>query len=80
MKESTDPIRNRPAEKGTNNDPNIREESAYTGTQNNSDSQNGYEQANQHVTMSSMDDANLTDFDTDDNADATFDEIDKEDD
>ncbi len=78
MKHANEPARNRPTEEGRRNDPFVRDDSAIQpGVQTNSDSD--FDEENQDVTLSSMDDSNLTQFDIDDNADATFDEIDEED-
>ncbi|HUQ97153.1 MAG TPA: hypothetical protein VM010_05780 [Chitinophagaceae bacterium] len=66
--------RNRPSEEGRDNDPNIRDESALqpgisTVSPSNTDG------ANNKVTLSAMDGPELTDFDTDQNADANFDNV-----
>lgn len=68
--------RNRPSDEGRRNDPDIRDESAIQpGVQTVSPSST--DDANQNVTRSAMDGPELTDFDTDPNADPTFDEVDK---
>jgi hypothetical protein len=74
MTQKNDPARNRPTEEGRKNDPSVRDDSAIQpGVQTNSDSD--FDEANQNVTLSSMDDSNITEYDIDDDADATFDDI-----
>ena len=71
--------RNRPSEDGRRNDPDIRDESAIQpGVQTISPSST--DEADQKTTRSALDGPELTDFDTDPNADLTFDEVDKRDD
>jgi len=76
MKKATDPSRNRPEEKGRNNDPDLRDESAVppgTNTISNSD----YDDANQQITETAADDFRTTDQ-PDPNADRTYNEVDKD--
>lgn len=74
MDKDTDISRNRPSEEGRRNDPNIRDESAIQpGVNTNSESK--YDDNNQHVTKSAMDDQSLRQFDVDKNADPAFDDI-----
>ena len=69
--------RNRPTEEGRRNDPDIRDDSAIQpGVQTVSDS--NYDDNNQNVTSSGMSDGTLSEFDTDTNADKTFDEVDED--
>jgi hypothetical protein len=65
--------RNRPAEKGTNNDPNIRDEDARQGASTMSTSKT--DRASQELTKTSQDSFRET---TDDNADARFNDVDRE--
>ena len=75
MDKKHDLPRNRPTEEGRRNDPDIRDDSAIQpGVQTVSDS--SYDDNNQNVTSSSMSDGTISEFDTDDNADATFDDMD----
>jgi pyocin large subunit-like protein len=71
-----DPNRNTPTEKGRNNDPNLRDESAAQpgiSTVSNSD----YDEANEDLTKTAADDfREKNDFDP--NADRSFDETGKE--
>jgi hypothetical protein len=70
--------RNRPSEDGRRNDPELRDESAIQpGVQTISPSKT--DDANQETTRSAMDGPELTDFDTDPNADPSFDEVDRRD-
>ena len=69
--------RNRPTEEGRRNDPFVRDDSAIQpGVQTNSDSR--YDDDNQQVSRSAMGDSTLSEFDTDPNADPTFDQVDRE--
>lgn len=73
--------RNRPLEDGRRDDPDLRDESAIQpGVQTISPSKT--DPANQNTTRSAMDGPNpeLTDFDTDTNADPNFEDVDKRDD
>lgn len=71
--------RNQPTEEGRRNDPVIRDDSAIQpGVQTNSGSP--YDEDNQQVTRSAMGDSTLSEFDTDNNADPTFDQVDREED
>lgn len=77
MHSENDPKRNRPSGEGQDNDPNIRDETAtQPGVSTISPSNN--DSANQHPTRSALDGAESTEFDTDDNADATFDDMNEE--
>lgn len=70
MKNTTDPSRNRPEEKGRKNDPDLRDESAVppgTNTISNSD----YDDTNQHITETAADDFR-SDAGKDPNADRTY--------
>jgi hypothetical protein len=79
MSQQTDPKRNRPSSEGQDNDPNARDESAIQpGVSTISPS--GTDDANQRLTHSAMDGPTLSEFDTDAKADATFDDIDKDED
>lgn len=73
MSSEKDFKRNRPAEEGRANDPDIRDESAIQPGVN-TISESSTDDANQHLTRSALDGPELTQFDTDDKADATFDE------
>ena len=67
--------RNHPTEEGRRNDPGMRDDSAIQpGVQTVSDS--SYDDNNQNTTASSMTDGTISEFDTDENADATFDDMD----
>jgi hypothetical protein len=79
MDEEKDLKRNRPSDEGRRNDPDIRDESAIQpGVQTISSS--SYDDNNQHTTKSALDGPELTQFDTDANADPTLDEVDRRDD
>lgn len=68
--------RNRPAEEGRNNDPNIRDESAHqpgVSTMSQSDT----DDVNQQVTKTASDSFTSSEFGK--NADKTFDEVDNDD-
>ena len=79
MPEENEIKRNRPSNEGRRNDPDMRDESAIQpGVQTISPSST--DEANQNVTRSAMDGPELTDFNTDANADPTFDEVDRRDD
>ncbi len=72
MKENTEPDRNRPAEKGRSNDPDLRDESAEqpgSSTISSSDT----DEANQHLTKTAADNFR-TDDNEDDGADPAFDD------
>lgn len=72
MKEQTDPKRNRPADEGKQNDPNIRDESAVQpGVSTLSSSKN--DDVNQHLTRTASDDF-TEDSEGDEQADKRFDE------
>lgn len=74
MDKEKDFERNRPSREGRDNDPNIRDESAYQpGIQTNSPSCT--DDANESVTRSALDGPERVQFDTDDNSDPTFDTI-----
>ena len=76
MNHENDIKRNRPSGEGRDNDPNIRDESAMQpGISTISES--GTDDVNQRVTSSAMDGPELTAFDTDTNADPSFDDVDK---
>lgn len=69
--------RNRPTEEGRRNDPDIRDDSAIQpGVQTVSDSK--YDDDNQSITSSAMGSSTISEADTDNNADPTFDEVDRE--
>lgn len=71
---TTDPKRNTPTEKGRDNDPNLRDETAIqpgVSTVSNSD----YDNDNDELTRSAADDFRKED-DTDSHADPSFDEVD----
>lgn len=73
---NTDPKRQVPTEEGSNNDPNLRDESApQPGIETISNSD--YDDDNQELTRTAVDDFR-TDVDRDPNADKTFDEVDEE--
>ena len=73
---TTDPRRNQPTEKGRDNDPDLRDESAaQPGTSTVSDSK--YDDANQELTKTAADDFREDD-DSDPNAERSFDEVDEE--
>jgi hypothetical protein len=74
-KNATEPKRNEPAEKGRNNDPNIRDESAIQPGIN-TVSTSDYADDNQHLTKTAVDDFR-EDINNDPNADRTLDEADK---
>lgn len=70
-----DPRRNQPTEKGSNNDPDLRDESAAqpgTSTVSNSD----YDEDNEELTRTAADDFRKED-DTDPKADRSFDQTDE---
>ena len=74
MDEEKDIKRNRPSEEGRRNDPDIRDESAIQpGTSTISPSST--DATNQHVTKSALDGPERIPFDSDNNADPTFDTI-----
>lgn len=73
MDKHTDPHRDRPSDKGRNNDPFLRDETA-TPPGTNTVSPSKYDDANENVTRSAMDDQQLKDFDVDQNADPSFDQ------
>lgn len=71
---TTDPKRNTPTEKGRDNDPNLRDETAIqpgVSTVSNSD----YDNDNDELTRTAADDFRTED-DTDSHADPSFDEVD----
>jgi hypothetical protein len=73
---TTDPSRNKPTEAGKNDDPNLRDESAFqpgVSTVSNS----GYDDDNQELTKTAADDFREQN-DQDPNADRSFDEVDEE--
>ena len=73
-KDNTNIPPNIPTEEGRRNDPFIRDDSAIQpGVQTNSSSD--YDDANQRVTGSSMTDGTISEYDTDTNADPSFDDI-----
>lgn len=77
MQKANDPGRNRPTDTGKDQDPHVRDDSAFQpGIQTNSPS--GYDDDNQRVTRSAMDDNEQQDFDVDDKADAAFDDMDED--
>ena len=72
----TDPKRNKPADEGRDNDPNIRDESAFQpgmSTVSSSD----YDGDNEQLTKTAADDFR-EDVDRDKKADPAFDEIDRD--
>jgi hypothetical protein len=72
--EATDPRRNMPTEKGRNNDPNLRDESAIqpgVNTISNSD----YDEANEELTETAADDFREDDA-SEPTPDPSFDEVD----
>ncbi|MDB5209087.1 MAG: hypothetical protein JWR72_4162 [Flavisolibacter sp.] len=72
MTGNTDPRRNRPADEGKDNDPNIRDESALQpGVNTISSSEN--DDVNQHLTRTASDDFR-EDSEGDEKADKRFDE------
>jgi hypothetical protein len=74
MNDEKDIKRNRPSDDGRRNDPDIRDESAIQpGTPTISPSST--DDANQQVSRSALDGPERIEFDTDDNADPTFDTI-----
>jgi hypothetical protein len=74
MKQNTDPKRNKPADEGRKNDPDLRDESAIQpGTNTISDSET--DDANENLTETAKDDFRKND-DRDSRADRTFDEVD----
>lgn len=79
MNPETDPKRNKPSSEGRDNDPNARDESAIQPGVS-TISKSSTDDANQRITSSAMTGPELTEFDTDDNADAAFDSVDKDDD
>lgn len=69
--------RNRPSEEGRRNDPDIRDDSAIQpGVQTISESK--YDDDNQSVSSSAMGSSNISEADTRQDADPTFDEVDRE--
>ena len=75
MDKKHDVPRNRPTEEGRRNDPEVRDDSAIQpGVQTISDS--SYDDNNQNTTSSSMTDGTISEFDTEDNADPAFDDMD----
>lgn len=66
--------RNRPSNEGRANDPNMRDESAIQPGVS-TISQSSTDDANQRRTSSALDGPELTNFDTDANADPNFDEV-----
>jgi hypothetical protein len=74
-KNATEPKRNEPAEKGRNNDPNIRDESAIQPGIN-TVSTSDYADDNQRLTKTAVDNFR-EDINSDPNADRIFDEADK---
>lgn len=79
MNEDKDITRNRPSDEGRRNDPDMRDETAtQPGVQTISPSSG--DEANQAVTGSAMQGSETTQFDTDDRADPTLDDIDRRDD
>jgi hypothetical protein len=77
MSEKNDPARNRTSGgEAHDKDPLVRDESAQQpGISTISPSKN--DEANQHVTSSAMDGGELTNFDVDQSADPTFDQVDR---
>ena len=77
MSEKNDPARNRTSGgEAHDKDPLIRDESALQpGISTISPSKN--DEANQHVTSSAMDGGELTNFDVDQSADPSFDQVDR---
>ena len=74
MNQEKDMKRNRPADEGRDNDPDLRDESAIQpGTS--TISKSSTDDANQNVTRSALDGSEQTGFDTDTNADPAFDDI-----
>lgn len=72
---TTDPRRNTPTEEGTNNDPDLRDESAVQpGTSTISNSE--FDEENDQLTETAKDDFRTTDFDP--GPDRSFDETDEE--
>jgi hypothetical protein len=76
MDKEKDITRNRPSREGRDNDPNIRDESALQPGMN-TISPSGTDGANNQVTDSALGNAETTEFDTEPNADPTFDEVDR---
>jgi hypothetical protein len=76
MDQEKDIKRNRPSNIGRDNDPNIRDESGLQPGMN-TISPSGTDDANNQVTSSAMGNAETTEFDTEANADPTFDEVDR---
>ncbi len=72
MENTTDPKRNRPAEKGERNDPNIRDEDARQSDMN-TISSNDSADTNQHLTRTASD-SFREDSPGDEKADKRFDE------
>ena len=73
---TTDPKRNQPAEEGRDNDPNIRDESAFQPGMN-TVSDSDYDDENEQLTKTAADDFR-EDTGKDRNADRTYDEVDEE--
>lgn len=77
MKKEDDIARNRPTEEGRKNDPDIRDDSAIQpGVQTISDSK--YDDDNQSISSTAMGSSTISEADTDQSADPTFDEVDRE--
>lgn len=77
MKKEDNINRNRPTEEGRRNDPDIRDDSAIQpGVQTVSDSK--YDDDNQSVSSSAMGSSTISEADTRNDADPTFDEVDRE--
>jgi hypothetical protein len=70
-----DPVRNKPKREGEENDPNLRDESAFQPGLNTARSSE-YDDDNEELTRTAADDFREED-DFDPNADRTFDETDK---
>ena len=72
----TDPRRNKPADEGRDNDPNVRDESAFQPGMN-TVSSSDYDEENEELTKTAADDFR-EDVDEDKNADPAFDEVDRD--
>jgi hypothetical protein len=73
-----DPGRNRPSEERTNNDPNVRDYSAQQPDVNTISNNENYAEENEDLTETASDDFREDDWAQ--NADATFDDVNEEED
>jgi hypothetical protein len=70
-----DPVRNRPAEERTNNDPNVRDQDARQPDVNTISGNKDYEEANEDLTKTASD--NFREDNWANDADTRFDEVDE---